>query len=311
MDNRRTFYRHPCSYICVCHGTRHCLQRTRPRLTTHVRENVCVTTCSHSYIQAPGDINKILISIAPSTNLCSPKRRRWSSQLNSLHNCGCRSCSHTSVLRGSRRYLSHTRPRLMIQVYMPSTNARICSSYAVCPRKPVYFGVNFTYQWQQAQGQSQPIHQHTQTHLCSPYPHRIPNQPGNRRRSYPRAYLCICVCCRTRHFRSHIRLHLIMQCMAVAKNAHSSLPNPTRLSTVLNSCIHNIYIGAETWSPRTHSRHKPLQPSSPSLTHPAGQSPHLTLPAKFMHLRLLSHPPLLFKHSSTSDHTGVCGYAHK
>ena len=58
----------------------------------------------------------------------------------------------------------------------------------------------------------------------------------------------------------------------------------------------------------THTRsHKPLQPFAPSLAYPAGQSPHFMDPAVLMHLRLLSQPPLFFKHSFTSKHK-VCVY---
>ena len=52
--------------------------------------------------------------------------------------------------------------------------------------------------------------------------------------------------------------------------------------------------------------YKPLQPFAPSLVYPAGQSPHLKDPNVFMHLRLLSQPPLFFAHSSTSKCTCLC-----
>ena len=60
--------------------------------------------------------------------------------------------------------------------------------------------------------------------------------------------------------------------------------------------------------------HKPLQPFAPSLTYPAGQSPHDMDPTVFVQLRLLSQPPLFSRHSSTSKHMQVCvreGYRYK
>ena len=55
-------------------------------------------------------------------------------------------------------------------------------------------------------------------------------------------------------------------------------------------------------------RHKPLQPVTPSFSQPNGQSPHVLLPSVLVHLRLLSHPPLLLRHSSTSKHKSVHAY---
>ena len=42
---------------------------------------------------------------------------------------------------------------------------------------------------------------------------------------------------------------------------------------------------------------------APLFVQPFGQLPHVLLPAVFVHTRLLSHPPLLVKHSFTSNHT--------
>ena len=52
--------------------------------------------------------------------------------------------------------------------------------------------------------------------------------------------------------------------------------------------------------------HKPLQPFAPSLVYPAGQSPHSKDPTVLVQLRLLSQPPLSFRHSSTSNHIQRC-----
>ena len=51
---------------------------------------------------------------------------------------------------------------------------------------------------------------------------------------------------------------------------------------------------------------KPLQPVSPSLCQPAGQSPHVIPPTVLTHLRLMSQPPFLSLHSSASENGGVC-----
>jgi len=51
--------------------------------------------------------------------------------------------------------------------------------------------------------------------------------------------------------------------------------------------------------------HKPLHPFAPSLAYPDGQSPHFIDPAVLMHLRLLSQPPLFFRHSFTPKNTQV------
>ena len=51
-------------------------------------------------------------------------------------------------------------------------------------------------------------------------------------------------------------------------------------------------IGLSTWW------HKPVQPFAPSLAYAGGQSPHLKEPPVFMHLRLLSQPPLFVLHTS-------------
>ena len=42
-------------------------------------------------------------------------------------------------------------------------------------------------------------------------------------------------------------------------------------------------------------------PVSPSFVHPDGQAPHVRPPGVLLHLRLLSHPPLLAWHSSKSE----------
>jgi len=44
--------------------------------------------------------------------------------------------------------------------------------------------------------------------------------------------------------------------------------------------------------------HKPLQPFAPSFSYPLGQLPHEMEPAAFLHLRLLSQPPLFVRHAS-------------
>ena len=49
-------------------------------------------------------------------------------------------------------------------------------------------------------------------------------------------------------------------------------------------------------------RHKPLQPVGPLFSQPDGQSLHVLPPSVLVHFRLLSHPPLLPRHSSTSTH---------
>ena len=61
------------------------------------------------------------------------------------------------------------------------------------------------------------------------------------------------------------------------------------------------------WNTRTHAHthtHS-QQPVEPSLAYPAGQSPHLKDPTVLMHVRLLSQPPLLLAHSSTSECAGL------
>ena len=45
----------------------------------------------------------------------------------------------------------------------------------------------------------------------------------------------------------------------------------------------------------------PVHPVSPLFAQPAGHSSHVRLPGVFVHLRLLSHPPLSLLHSSTSE----------
>ena len=49
----------------------------------------------------------------------------------------------------------------------------------------------------------------------------------------------------------------------------------------------------------------PLQPLALSLAYPAGQSPHNMDPSVLVHLRLLSQPPLFFRHPLTSVYTRV------
>merc|ERR1719230_1811804 len=50
----------------------------------------------------------------------------------------------------------------------------------------------------------------------------------------------------------------------------------------------------------THMRGGSLQSVSPSFTYPDGQSPHVLPPIVLVHVLLLSHPPLFFRHSFTS-----------
>ena len=47
--------------------------------------------------------------------------------------------------------------------------------------------------------------------------------------------------------------------------------------------------------------HKPVHAVSPSFVQPDGQSPHVQAPGVLVHLRLLSHPPLFFRHSLMSE----------
>ena len=59
-------------------------------------------------------------------------------------------------------------------------------------------------------------------------------------------------------------------------------------------------------TPTDFFTHKPLQPLAPSLSYPAAQLPQDMDPTVFVHVRLLWQPPLLFRHSFTSECTVLC-----
>ena len=176
------------------------------------------------------------------------------------------------------------------------------------------------------------IHQHQDTHtqnLCSPSRQSWHTPLGNCRISWIPPCLCTCVCCRSRRFlrRTRSRLscvgvraclpftktalvmphhHEVIKLMVLRMKVVRLVPHTKRLHTT-NHQHQDTYTHAHTHT-HTHTHTEPVQPFAPELAYPAGQSPHFMDPTVFMHLRLLSQPPLLDAHSFTSDCTGLCVY---
>ena len=98
--------------------------------------------------------------------------------------------------------------------------------------------------------------------------------------------MCVCVC-------------VCVTCACVRLStctSHRGSFEPMRTPTTTTNMSSPLQICA----PLPSTRHEPLHFVSPSLLQPLGQSPQVRPPAVLVHVRLLSQPPLLVEHSSTS-----------
>ena len=119
--------------------------------------------------------------------------------------------------------------------------------------------------------------------------------------------LHISVCCRTRRCssgtRSRLAIQLFVVCTCLSTNLMTQSTREIGITNILS--LQHPSTG-RTPTQRPSNKNTPLQPVAPLLVYPDGQLPHVRLPAVLMHFRLLSHPPLLFRHSFRSSNKRVC-----
>ena len=116
------------------------------------------------------------------------------------------------------------------------------------------------------------------------------------------ACLHISVCCRTHRCssgtRSRLAIQLFVVCTCLSTNLMTQSTREIGITNIL-SLQHTSTGRTPTQQPS--NKNTPLQPVAPLLVYPDGQLAHVRLPGVFAHFRLLSHPPLFFKHSFTSN----------
>ena len=112
---------------------------------------------------------------------------------------------------------------------------------------------------------------------------------------------CTCVCRDNRHCfagtRSRLSMHMHM-CMVTNNKYYTK--------QIANRIAHTNKCRSQRNGQSTSKHNKPLQPVAPLFFQPDGQLPHVLPPSVLLHVRLLSHPPLFFRHSFTSENKCAC-----